>query len=78
MVGIISKIATEHKFTSLIDEYFEQIYINHIDQTNESDLSFLVSLSQNYDALIKFITGKLVFAKKIKSLSISGKEATNN
>ena len=74
LVGIISKIATEHKFESLIDEYFNQIYINHIDQTNESDLSFLVSLSQNYDALIKFITGKLVFAKKSQGIFISGKE----
>ena len=34
LVGIISKIAKEHKFESLIDEYFNQIYINHIDQTN--------------------------------------------
>ena len=74
LVGIISKIATEHKFESLIDEYFNQIYINHIDQTNESDLSFLVNLSQNYDALIKFITGKLVFTRKSQALSISGKE----
>jgi uncharacterized protein len=70
----MARNAKEHKFESLIDEYFDQIYINHIDQTNESDLSFLVSLSQNYNALIKFITGKLVFARKSKGLSISGNE----
>ena len=74
LVGIISKIAKEHEFESLIDEYFNQIYISHIDQTSESDLAFLVNLSQNYDAIIKFITGKLVFARKSQGLSISGKE----
>ena len=74
LVSIISEIAAEHKFESLIDEYFNQIYIPHIDQTNESDLSFLVSLSQNYDALIKFINNKLVFARKSRGLSINDKE----
>tara|TARA_Y100000385_G_C12543096_1_gene404650 strand:- start:333 stop:506 length:174 start_codon:yes stop_codon:yes gene_type:complete len=39
-----------------------------------SNLSLLVSLSQNYDALIKFITGKLVFARKSQGMSISGQE----
>jgi len=74
LVGIISKIATEHKFTSLIDEYFEQIYIAHIDQTNESDLSFLTNFARDYDAFIKFVAGKLIFAKKNKGATITGKE----
>ena len=74
LVGIVSKIAKEHKFISLIDEYFEQIYIAHIDQTNESDLSFLSNFARDYDAFIKFVAGKLIFAKKNKGTTITGKE----
>ena len=74
LVGIVSKIAKEHKFISLIDEYFEQIYIAHIDQTNESDLSFLTNFARDYDAFIKFVAGKLIFAKKNKGATITGKE----
>ncbi len=74
LVDIVSKIAKEHKFTSLIDEYFEQIYIAHIDQTNESDLSFLTNFARDYDAFIKFVAGKLIFAKKNKGATITGKE----
>ena len=74
LVGIVSKIAKEHKFISLIDEYFEQIYIAHIDQTNESDLSFLSNFARDYDAFIKFVAGKLILAKKNKGTTITGKE----
>jgi phage protein D len=74
LVGIVSKIAKEHNFISLIDEYFEQIYIAHIDQTNESDLSFLTNFARDYDAFIKFVAGKLIFAKKNKGATITGKE----
>ncbi|MDH5645651.1 MAG: contractile injection system protein, VgrG/Pvc8 family [Anaplasmataceae bacterium] len=74
LVGIVRKIAKEHKFTSLIDEYFEQIYIAHIDQTNESDLSFPTNFARDYDAFIKFVAGKLIFAKKNKGTTINGKE----
>ena len=74
LVGIVSKIAKEHKFISLIDEYFEKIYIAHIDQTNESDLSFLTNFARDYDAFIKFVAGKLIFAKKNKGATITGKE----
>ena len=74
LVGIVSKIAKEHEFISLIDEYFEQIYIAHIDQTNESDLSFLTNFARDYDAFIKFVAGKLIFAKKNKGTTITGKE----
>jgi phage protein D len=74
LVGIISKIAGEHQFKPLIDEFFNKIYISHLDQTSESDLSFLVGLAQNYDALIKFVDGRLIFARKSAGLSIGGQE----
>jgi len=74
LVGIVSKIAKEHKFISLIDEHFEQIYIAHIDQANESDLSFLTNFARDYDAFIKFVAGKLIFVKKNKGTTITGKE----
>jgi phage protein D len=70
---IIQRIAFDNKFIALTDPYFSQIYIPHIDQTSQSDLSFLVDLAQNHDALFKFIDGKLVFARKSTGISVTGK-----
>lgn len=75
---IISSIASEHKFISQIDEYYNKIYISHIDQVSESDLSFLLNLAQNYNAIIKFVSNKLIFIRKNSGLSITGKELPIN
>ena len=74
LIGIITKIAKEHQFEALIDEQFNEIYIKHLDQTDESDISFLSSLARDHDAFIKFIEGKLIFVKKGTGTSITGKK----
>ncbi len=57
LVGIITTIASEHNFEAVIDEYFKQIYISHLDQTDESDISFLNSLASDYGAFVKIASG---------------------
>lgn len=74
LVGIITAIANNNGFKAAIDEYFTQIYISHLDQTDESDISFLSSLAQSYGAFVKLSLGKLLFFRKGTSISSSGKE----
>lgn len=74
LVGIITAIANNNGFKAAIDEYFTQIYISHLDQTDESDISFLNSLAQSYGAFVKLSLGKLLFFRKGTSISSSGKE----
>ncbi len=73
LVGIITAIANNHGFKGVIDEYFKQIYISHLDQTDESDISFLNSLAKDYGAFAKLSLGRLLFFRKGTSISSSGK-----
>lgn len=74
LVGIITAIANAHSFKAAIDEYFKQIYISHLDQTDESDISFLNSLAKDYGAFAKISLGRLLFFRRGVSISESGKE----
>ena len=74
LVGIITAIANNHGFKAAIDEYFKQIYISHLDQTDESDLSFLNTLAQSYGAFAKLSLGRLLFFRRGISVSERGFE----
>lgn len=74
LVGIITAIANNNGFKAAIDEYFKQIYISHLDQTDESDISFLNSLAKDYGAFVKLSLGRLLFFRRGTSVSESGKE----
>ena len=74
LVGIITAIANNHGFKAAIDEYFKQIYISHLDQTDESDISFLNTLAQSYGAFAKLSLGRLLFFRRGISVSENGKE----
>lgn len=74
LVGIITAIANIHGFKGVIDEYFKQIYISHLDQTDESDISFLNGLAKDYGAFVKLSLGRLLFFRRGISISESGKE----
>ena len=74
LVGIITAIANNNGFKAAIDEYFKQIYITHLDQTDESDISFLNTLAQSYGAFAKLSLGRLLFFRRGISISENGKE----
>jgi len=74
LVGIIEKIAQEHAFEkTLVDPVFEQIYLDHIDQTDESDIAFLQRLAQDFGAFLKPANGLLIFSRPKRAVSLSGK-----
>lgn len=70
---IVSTIAADHGYTPCVDPDLAGIAIHHIDQTQESDMSFLTRLASQHDAVAKPMDGKIVFAKTGSGKSVSGK-----
>lgn len=59
--AIVQTIAARHGLKTAIDATLAQILIEHIDQTHESDLSFLTRLAKRYDAVMTVKTRHLLF-----------------
>jgi phage protein D len=70
--ALVGTIASKHGLTPKISEDLADIVIDHIDQTNESDMHFLTRLAGNYGAIAKPANGALLFAAKGLAKSISG------
>lgn len=64
---IVKKIASEHSMTPQVSDSLSSLKIPHTDQSDESDLSFLVRLSKRYDAVCKPAGGKMLFVKRGES-----------
>lgn len=58
---IVEAIAKEHGYPYRIAEQYRRETIAHIDQTNESDASFLSRLAERYDAIATVKAGRLLF-----------------
>ena len=76
---IIEKIAKEHGFSEAkIGKDLQGIYMRHLDQTDESDISFLQRLARDVGAFIKPSGGKLLFLQRegmgIASMILDGKD----
>lgn len=69
---IVQKIADDNVMEAAVDEDLGKIKIEHIDQTNESDMHFLSRLAEDYDAIFKMAAEKIIFVKRGCGLSISG------
>ena len=69
---VLKKIATEHKLTLKATDKLAQAKIEHIDQSNESDLNFLTQLAEDYDALCAIKNGYLIFITKGAAATVSG------
>ncbi|MEM5528089.1 contractile injection system protein, VgrG/Pvc8 family [Gammaproteobacteria bacterium AS21] len=70
---VLSTIATRHSLIIRISDALAPLVIDHIDQTDESDLSFLNRLAKLYDALCTIKDGNLLFSEIGNGLTISGK-----
>lgn len=64
---VVKKIANEHGLTPQVSDSLASLKIPHMDQTDESDLSFLMRISRRYDAVCKPAGGKLLFVKRGES-----------
>lgn len=71
---MVAKIAKEHAMEPAVAPALASIALPHTAQTEESDLSFLLRILKNYDAIVKPAGGKLVVAKRGDSKSIGGAE----
>lgn len=69
---IVATIAGEHGLTAKVADRFSAILIEHIDQTDESDISFLDRLGRDNDALVSVKGGALVFMGKGQGRTVSG------
>ncbi|MQL50399.1 phage late control D family protein [Photorhabdus khanii] len=69
---IVRTIAARNKLTADLHKDIEQVFINHIDQTNESDSSFLTRLANQEGAIASVKNGKLIFIRQGQNKTASG------
>lgn len=70
--AMVQKIAKEHSMQAIVAASLAPIVLPHLAQTEESDISFLVRVLRNYDAVVKPQGGKLIVAKRGESKDASG------
>ena len=71
--ALVRLIADEHKLKPLCTESLELKIIQHIDQTGESDISFLTRVAQQYDAIATVKNGYLLLLPTGKGQTATGK-----
>ena len=72
LADMVATIAKEHNLAATTAPALRGIVLTHWDQTEESDISFLVRVAARYDAIVKPANGKLVVAKRGESKTASG------
>ena len=70
--AILQTVAKEHELKLKITDRLGQAPIEHIDQSHESDISFITKLAQDYDALCAVKNGTLIFITKGAGATASG------
>lgn len=70
--AIVETIAKRHELDPVIGNTLSGILIEHIDQTEESDLNFLTRLGERYDAIAAVKTGHMLFTLAGEALTASG------
>jgi len=68
---IVMRVALEHDLEPVVGDSLKAIKVPHIDQTGESDISFLSRLGRRFDAVVTVKEGKLLF------VAIKGAQSAN-
>lgn len=71
---IVRTIAGRYKLNPQVGNDIGKTKIPHIDQTHESDMSFLTRLARRYDAVMTVKEGNLLFMPIGKGVTMSGQE----
>ncbi|HGY3716529.1 TPA: phage late control D family protein [Citrobacter gillenii] len=71
--AVVNEIATRHKLTAALGKELEAQAVDHFDQTNESDGSFLMRLAKKYGAIAAIKNGNLLFIRQGQGKTASGK-----
>jgi Bacteriophage probable baseplate hub protein len=69
---LVQTIASENGLTAKVSDSLSNISIEHIDQTNESDLHLLTRLARERGAVAKPVAGRLVFVPRGEAKSATG------
>ncbi|HEF8784534.1 TPA: phage late control D family protein [Providencia alcalifaciens] len=69
---IVRTLAERNKLKPVIDNKLDKIRISHIDQTNESDGSFLTRFAKLEGAIVAVKDGNLLFMRQGEGLTASG------
>jgi len=72
--AIVRKIAGKHSLKPAIADALSKVLIAHIDQTHESDMSFLTRLAKRYDAVMNVKDANLLFMPIGHGTTASGKK----
>ena len=65
--AVVKKIAGEHGLTSKVSDSLKSVTLPHMDQSDESDINFLLRVAKRYDVICKAAGGKLLFLKRGES-----------
>ncbi len=71
--AMVRTIAARYSMTPVVSAKLGAIVIAHIDQTHESDMSFLTRLAKRYDAVMNVKDNRLVFMPVGEGVTASGK-----
>lgn len=69
---IVKTIAEDQQLTPVVGSRLANKFIEHIDQTEESDMNLLSRLAKQYNATAKPVRGKLLFVSHGETKSASG------
>ena len=72
LYAVVEQIAKRHGYEYRISDDYKQTQIAHIDQTSESDASFLTRLADLYDAIATVKNGILLFMPKGQAVTAGG------
>lgn len=71
--AIVQAIADRHSLRAAVADALKTVAIAHIDQTHESDMSFLTRLAKRYDAVMNVKDRNLLFMPIGSGKTVSGK-----
>jgi phage protein D len=72
VASIVQEVAGRHSLGTAIDQDIGSNYVEHIDQSAESDMGFLTRLAKRHGATFKVANGTVIFAKKGSTTLPSG------
>jgi len=74
--AMVGAIAGRHNLRPIVDASLTSTKLERVDQTNESDISFLTRIGQWFDALVTVKQDALIFALRGRGLTATGEAIT--
>lgn len=71
--AVVREVADRHSLKMALDDKLAAMPLDHTDQTNESDASFLMRLARQYGAIASVKDGNLLFLRQGQGRTASGK-----